>query len=70
MSSLCDQRQLNPSVMIAFLQSSNPSIRNCVVNCDANMTWSTSTLVKNGETFVNFINGTERWGLYRHGAEA
>ena len=66
----------DPSVMIAFLQSSQsiyPQLR--VVNCDANMTWSTSTLVKNGETFVNFINGTERWGDYtgmarRHNASS
>jgi len=35
-----------------------------VVNCDANMSWSNSTLVKAGETYVDFIQGEDRWGDY------
>ena len=53
------------SVMIAFLRSSSttyPEVR--VVNCDNSMQWSTSTLVKAGETYVNFLTGDERWGDY------
>jgi hypothetical protein len=53
------------SVMIAFLRSSSsiyPEVR--VVNCDNNMQWSSSTLVKAGETFVDFLTGDERWGDY------
>ncbi|MFA7272320.1 MAG: T9SS type A sorting domain-containing protein [Crocinitomicaceae bacterium] len=53
------------SVMVAFLRSSPsiyPEVR--VVNCDNNMTWSTSTLVKSGESAINFLNGNERWGDY------
>ncbi|MGI6341989.1 MAG: T9SS type A sorting domain-containing protein [Bacteroidales bacterium] len=51
------------SVMIAFLCSSSsiyPQVR--VVNCDNNMQWSPSTLVKAGETYVDILNGDERWG--------
>jgi hypothetical protein len=57
--------QNDKSVMIAFLRSSEdifPQIR--VVNCDNNMQWSPSTLVKEGETFVDFLNDDERWGDY------
>lgn len=53
------------SVMIAFLRSSSttyPQVR--VVNCDNNLQWSSSTLVKAGETYVNILNGDERWGDY------
>ncbi len=53
------------SVMIAFLRSSStsyPEVR--VVNCDNNLQWSSSTLVKSGETYVNFLTGNERWGDY------
>jgi hypothetical protein len=54
------------SVMIAFLRSSAslfPEVR--VVNCDDNMEWSGSVLVKAGETFVDFSSDTEeRWGDY------
>jgi hypothetical protein len=53
------------SVMIAFLRSSAsiyPQVR--VINCDNNLQWSSSTLVKSGETFVNFLSGDERWGDY------
>ena len=53
------------SVMIAFLRSSEsiyPQVR--VVNCDNAMQWSPSTLVKEGETFVDFLNDDERWGDY------
>ena len=57
--------QNDKSVMIAFLRSSQdiyPQVR--VVNCDNNLQWSPSTLVKEGETFVNFLNDEERWGDY------
>jgi hypothetical protein len=53
------------SVMIAFLRSSEnsfPDVR--VVNCDHQMNWSSSTLVKAGETYVDFLNDDERWGDY------
>lgn len=53
------------SVMIAFLRSSSstyPQVR--VVNCDNNLQWSSSTLVKAGETYVNILSGDERWGDY------
>lgn len=53
------------SVMIAFLRTSQsiyPEAR--VVNCDNNMQWSGSTLIKQGETFVNMLSSTERWGDY------
>ncbi len=56
---------LDKSVMIAFLSSSSfiyPQIR--VVNCDNNFQWSSSKLVKAGETYVNLLNGNERWGDY------
>lgn len=55
----------NKSVMIGYLSSSGnkfPEMR--VVNCDDNMIWSNSTLVKAGETFVNALSGNERWGDY------
>jgi hypothetical protein len=51
--------------MIGFLRASEetyPQVR--VVNCDHNMTWSPSTLVKAGETYVDFSSGDERWGDY------
>lgn len=53
------------SVMIAFLASSGstyPQVR--VVNCDHNLQWSSSTQVKAGETYVDFLSGDERWGDY------
>jgi hypothetical protein len=53
------------SVMIAFLRSSEetyPEVR--VVNCNQFMSWSPSTQVKSGETFVDFLNDDERWGDY------
>ncbi|MBK9300674.1 MAG: T9SS type A sorting domain-containing protein [Bacteroidetes bacterium] len=55
----------NHSVMISFLRSSDaiyPEQR--VVNCDDALNWSASTLVKSGETFVNIVQGKERWGDY------
>lgn len=63
------------SVMIAFLRSYStiyPEVR--VINCDNDMQWSASTLVKEGETFVDFLEGDERWGDYtgisrRHNSE-
>lgn len=54
------------SVMIGFgAVSSNiyPEVR--VVNCDNNMNWSTSTLVKAGESYSCYTNpNQERWGDY------
>jgi hypothetical protein len=53
------------SVMIGFLRTSGaifPEVR--VVNCDNDMQWSSSTLVKSGETYVRVFGGTERWGDY------
>lgn len=53
------------NVMVAFLASSsavNPEVN--VVNCDASMQWGTNTLVKAGDTFVDFIQGEDRWGDY------
>ncbi len=54
------------NVMIAFLASSsqvNPQVD--VVNCDASMQWGDNTLVKEGETYVDFIQpGEDRWGDY------
>ncbi len=53
------------SVMIAYLRSSSsiyPQVR--VVSCDNTMTWSTSTLIKSGDTFVDILTGDERWGDY------
>lgn len=53
------------SVIIGFLRSSGaifPEVR--VVNCDNDMQWSSSTLVKAGETYVRVFGGTERWGDY------
>jgi WD40 repeat protein len=53
-------------VMISFLRSSEeifPEVR--VVNCDQDFTWSPSTLVKSGETYVDFLgSSSERWGDY------
>lgn len=51
--------------MIAFLRSapnSYPEAR--VVNCDEALNWSPTTVVKAGETFVDFLQGNERWGDY------
>jgi hypothetical protein len=51
--------------MIAFLRSSQDIYPQCrVVNVDQNMVWSPSTLVKTGETFIDFLSGDERWGDY------
>ncbi len=54
------------SVMIAFLRSGDdiyPEFR--VVHCDQNMDWSSSTLVQEGDTYVDLITSTtERWGDY------
>ena len=56
----------DPSVMVAFLRSSQdsyPEVR--VVNCDRFYQWSPSTRVKAGETFVDFLSDDlERWGDY------
>lgn len=53
------------SVMIGFLRSSSaiyPQVR--VINCDDAMSWSASTEVKLGETYIDYMTGTERWGDY------
>lgn len=55
------------SVMIGYLSvssSTSPGMR--VVNCDENMNWSNATLVKAGNTYVDYswLSGTERWGDY------
>lgn len=54
------------SVMIGFGRSSasiRPEVR--VVNCDNNMNWSSSTLVKTSTGYVSYTStSTERWGDY------
>ncbi len=56
------------SVMIGFGRTSSniyPEIR--VVNCDNNMTWSSSTLVKAGSGYADYTTSggsAERWGDY------
>ena len=53
------------SVMISFLRSGAalfPEFR--VVNVDGGMSWSSATLVKGGETYVDRLPGVERWGEY------
>lgn len=53
------------SVMIAYLRSSPsifPEVR--VINCDNDLNWSNSTLVKAGEASVDILTGNERWGDY------
>jgi len=54
------------SVMISFLRSGSsiyPQFN--VVNCDDNMNWSASTIVKGGEDFIDIVpSSTERWGDY------
>ena len=53
------------SVMISFLRSGSSIYPQCnVVNCDDNMNWSASTIVKEGEGYVDMISSTERWGDY------
>jgi hypothetical protein len=53
------------SVMISFLRSGDalfPEFR--VVNVDGGMAWSSTALVKGGETYVDRLPGLERWGAY------
>jgi|GEM_PF-1098850 len=53
------------SVTISFLRSGAalfPEFR--VVNVDQGMSWSASTLVKGGETYVDREGSVERWGHY------
>lgn len=56
----------DPSVVISYLHSSSsvfPSTS--VVNCDANMQWSQSTLIKAGSSYIDFLAGNkQRWGDY------
>ncbi len=53
------------SVMISFLRSSASSFPEFgVVNVDQGMSWSATTLVKEGETYVDRLPGLERWGAY------
>jgi uncharacterized protein YifN (PemK superfamily) len=55
----------NKSVMIGYLSASpNKFAEVRVVNCDNAMNWSTSTLVKAGEAFIDVLSGNERWGDY------
>jgi hypothetical protein len=52
-------------VMIAFLASSEdhyPEIR--VVHCDDNMNFSGSLVIKEGEAYIDILEGVERWGDY------
>lgn len=56
----CDQ-----SVMIGCLRSGSsifPEAR--VVNCDNDMQWSSTTQVFGGQSYVDVLNGDERWGDY------
>ena len=53
------------SVMVGFGRagsSINPEIR--VVNCDDNMVWSSSTLVKSSSSYAGYTGNPERWGDY------
>lgn len=53
------------NVMIGYLSSSPnayPQVK--VINCDNNMNWSSATMVKTGDTYINMIQGDERWGDY------
>ncbi len=55
------------SVVISFSSSSSnifPQVR--AVTCDNFLNWSNSTLIKDGESFIDysFITGDERWGDY------
>lgn len=54
------------SVMISFLRSGSSIYPQCnVVNCDNNMNWSASTIVKEGDNSIDMISSTtERWGDY------
>jgi hypothetical protein len=54
------------SVMISFLRSGSSIYpQSNVVNCDDNMNWSASTIVKEGENSIDMISSTtERWGDY------
>ncbi len=57
---------LSPSVMIGYLRAGSsiyPQQR--VINCDLNMDFGSSTLVRAGQTHVNILGGLlERWGDY------
>lgn len=56
----------NSSVMIGYGRS-GPSIKPeiQVINCDNNLNWSNSTLVKSSQGFVSFTSAVkERWGDY------
>lgn len=59
--------EIDRSVMISFLRSGStiyPEMR--VVNCDNEMEWSSSTLVREGDSYINhnWVNQYERWGDY------
>jgi len=52
-------------VIIAFLATSEnhyPEIR--VVHCDGEMNFSNSSIVKEGDAYVDILDGVERWGDY------
>lgn len=62
-----DHGGANTNAIIGFLVSNNtnkyPSIS--VVNCDVNMTWSGSTGVRSGTTYIDYTtDNTQRWGDY------
>lgn len=59
-------KETDKSVIIAFLRSGDDIYPQCrVVHVDNNMDWSGSTLVKEGETYVDLLTATtERWGDY------
>ena len=53
------------SVTISYLRAGSslfPEFR--VVNVDGGMAWSSSALVKGGETYVDRLPGLEQWGTY------
>lgn len=55
------------SVMIGFLRVSGSTFPEIgVVNCDLSMDWSSPTIIKTGNSYVdhNWLSGTERWGDY------
>jgi len=64
-ASASPEGSMKKDVIIAFLASSSdfyPEIR--VIHCDDDMNFSSSTIVKEGETYVNILMGMERWGDY------
>ena len=55
------------NVMIGFLRVSSSTFPEIgVINCDLSMNWSSPTVIKTGNSYVdhNWLSGTERWGDY------